>query len=714
MENSTVTRVFNFDDNTTNINTWGVSLTQMANIATNKVIGRISSGSWVPELLDITWTWSVLMANITSPILDEFIRYNGTQFVNATWGTVSAWAWIQFFYSNASSWISTYETISQTPDSGAEQDESITITNTTSAFEAYSTTVALGRTTINAGLWNFDTYTYCSSILWTNTLTFSIYKRAAGWTETLLFSVTSPDIQNTNVELLTIATVQPAFTILATDLLVVKLSATTDSLVAKTIHFVHSGTTHYSNIKTPLVTLHNDLAWLQWGTANEFNHLTNTEYTNLVTRDVNWNITANNYIDSYATTVTATSSTTLTVSSKMYQFFTGTATQDVVLPDATTLALGHRFHIDNNSTLAVTIKTNGWATLYVLAWWTDCMVVCTDISSAAWVWDNNPMATLMVSWKKLTVNNSLTLSWTDSTTLTFPANGWTIDSWWYRTQATATSTTTLFATDAYFQFFTGTATQDVVLPDATTLTVGRWFYIDNNSTQIVTIKTNGWATLTTVVWGRDCMVKCTDISTAAWVRDLNKYLTDQVNLATEVTWVLPTANGGMSTALYYTLIHAAGSLIATNTAWTFYLCWGTSAVFTCSSGTANAIIPQIINIRAADYPTVNWLAPKLRIRWTVAVNHVAPTGNFTLWLYPLTQPASSWGAWVRSRTIGTVVSWSDWATIATPALDTINNIVGSDFALPGDWWYAICVKTTATVATASYVQIMADLQIHNA
>jgi len=61
----------------------------------------------------------------------------------------------------------------------------------------------------------------------------------------------------------------------------------------------------------------------------------------------------------YTTTATAAGTTTLTVSSTQLQFFTGTTTQTVVLPVASTLTAGQRFEIHNNSTGSVTVNSSG-------------------------------------------------------------------------------------------------------------------------------------------------------------------------------------------------------------------------------------------------------------------------------------------------------------------------------------------------------------------
>lgn len=66
-----------------------------------------------------------------------------------------------------------------------------------------------------------------------------------------------------------------------------------------------------------------------------------------------------------------------------------------------------------------------------------------------------------------------------------------------RTQATsAAGTLTLTSSDTNLQFLTGTAVgYSVVLPDATTLSLSAFYQIINTSSQIVTIKTSGGATL---------------------------------------------------------------------------------------------------------------------------------------------------------------------------------------------------------------------------
>ena len=61
----------------------------------------------------------------------------------------------------------------------------------------------------------------------------------------------------------------------------------------------------------------------------------------------------------YSTTATAAGTTTLTVSSNNQQLFTGTSTQTIVMPVASTMTLGMRYIIENNSTGNLTINSSG-------------------------------------------------------------------------------------------------------------------------------------------------------------------------------------------------------------------------------------------------------------------------------------------------------------------------------------------------------------------
>jgi len=91
----------------------------------------------------------------------------------------------------------------------------------------------------------------------------------------------------------------------------------------------------------------------------------------------------------------------------------------------------------------------------------------------------------------------------------------------FQTIATSGGSTTLTWDSTFETIFTGTLNHTLVLPNATTCYVGQEFEVDNSSTGIITIQTNGGATLFTVAPGCDYYMKCTGIGTAAgtWESD---------------------------------------------------------------------------------------------------------------------------------------------------------------------------------------------------
>lgn len=103
--------------------------------------------------------------------------------------------------------------------------------------------------------------------------------------------------------------------------------------------------------------------------------------------DANKNLSANSLIEGYTTTATAAATTTLTVSSTFQQFFTGTTTQTVKMPDTSTLVLGQTWYIVNNSTGNVTVQSNGSNNIQVMTAGSNLTITCISTSvntAAAW------------------------------------------------------------------------------------------------------------------------------------------------------------------------------------------------------------------------------------------------------------------------------------------------------------------------------------------
>lgn len=170
------------------------------------------------------------------------------------------------------------------------------------------------------------------------------------------------------------------------------------------------------------------------------------------------------------------------------------------------------------------------------------------------------------------------------------------------------------------------------------------------------------------------------------------------------------AKAAAPNASYRVILDSSGSHIAGRVAGTYGFAQSQPLAIT---GTGILYPLNAIYIAAADFPSINGLAAKLRVRAQLFVNDVAPTGNFTFGLHPITRPASSGGAGLLIYTIGAAVAGSTVA-INTPAADSSNVAASADFALPADGHYVLGVVTTATVAASSHLHMSIALQLRNA
>ena len=129
--------------------------------------------------------------------------------------------------------------------------------------------------------------------------------------------------------------------------------------------------------------------------------------------DANRNISADNFIEGYATTATAAGTTTLTVDSTYFQYFTGTTTQTVTLPVVTTLVNGFQFQIVNQSTGIVTVQTSGANTIMAMGNNTVLTVTCVNTAggtgTASWTWTYNAQRTVSVTTAGATLTPNITI-----------------------------------------------------------------------------------------------------------------------------------------------------------------------------------------------------------------------------------------------------------------------------------------------------------------
>ncbi len=85
---------------------------------------------------------------------------------------------------------------------------------------------------------------------------------------------------------------------------------------------------------------------------------------------------ANNFISGYATTATATATTTLVAGSAYQQFFTGTLTQNVDMPVTSTITIGQSWLIVNNSNQIITVRSSGGNNILAMPAGTNSHITC--------------------------------------------------------------------------------------------------------------------------------------------------------------------------------------------------------------------------------------------------------------------------------------------------------------------------------------------------
>lgn len=126
-----------------------------------------------------------------------------------------------------------------------------------------------------------------------------------------------------------------------------------------------------------------------------------------------------NIINGYATTVTSGGNTTLSVLSGGQQYFTGSTTQTVILPVVSTLVLGHRYEVVNNSSGAVTVNSSGGNTLQAMAASTKLIatvILTSGTSTASWSWQYEPIFAGSVSSVAMSVPAFLSIAGSPITT----------------------------------------------------------------------------------------------------------------------------------------------------------------------------------------------------------------------------------------------------------------------------------------------------------
>ena len=303
--------------------------------------------------------------SLSTPLQDQLLGYNGTSWVNVAANSAGAGTGVVFY--NASPVITAsgtqnniqIDTLATIPVVTAE----LTVTgsaNLASGAVLFSAFVsaALGRTVIDAGVWDFVSWIGVDTTVGTNTVTRQVYtalplvtgtvtmtgtgttrtatasagtpfatsvidassvttdasylqtpsglyqitartsdtvvtignvpstytneSAVAGTVWKKLFGVTTGDINDTspNYGLYEITVTTGSYTITAATKVGILGFFTSDTpITVHTVTITYNGTTRNTHVNTPLANLHNQLAGLNGGVANEYYHSTSAEYT---------------------------------------------------------------------------------------------------------------------------------------------------------------------------------------------------------------------------------------------------------------------------------------------------------------------------------------------------------------------------------------------------------------------------------------------------
>jgi len=124
----------------------------------------------------------------------------------------------------------------------------------------------------------------------------------------------------------------------------------------------------------------------------------------VVIRDANSNIVTNNFLAGYNVITASGGTTVLTVASAYYQRISGSTTQTIQLPNATTLANGQGFTFDNDSSGTVTIVDNASTTIDTVPSGAYSYIFVEDNSTSAGSWGKYALIPASYDFSTTTAN----------------------------------------------------------------------------------------------------------------------------------------------------------------------------------------------------------------------------------------------------------------------------------------------------------------------
>lgn len=150
----------------------------IVNATTGSIYIRTIFNSRLTDLTDVT---------VVNPLVDQVLKWNGTEWINGPQTTSSAGAGVTFFLDDTTiipagagpQTIPLY-TLSKTPVISAEEIDTVTVNNNTLLIERYLFNTALGGTQIDGGIWTFNNYCSVNNTGGITTIPVSVRKVMAG------------------------------------------------------------------------------------------------------------------------------------------------------------------------------------------------------------------------------------------------------------------------------------------------------------------------------------------------------------------------------------------------------------------------------------------------------------------------------------------------------------------------------------------------------
>jgi len=244
---------------------------------------------------------------------------------------------------------------------------------------------------------------------------------------------------------------------------------------------------------------------------------------------------ANHYVIGgtyYTGLVDASTAGTLTTNASSIPVLSSTGTIDKWLVGNTQLLGNTLSTTDTNGNLV--LNPNGTGMVQIAGTWTlprsagtNGYILTTNGSNTA-TWSAPASSSLSLAAGSgsgtVSTGGTLTISGGNGITTSVSGSTFTISSigaGGYTSTATGGTTTTLTSSSSANQFFTGSTTQTVKLPDTSTLTIGQEYYITNQSTGALTIQTSAAGAITTVPAGAGAVFTVASTSAQTWVTEFN-------------------------------------------------------------------------------------------------------------------------------------------------------------------------------------------------